>query len=100
MEKQETDWIFRAITPRQLDVLAAIGVEGRHAALARSVGMSVSTFRSHLRDLHVLTDCHSQSELCSWWRGHRDGYISFVMERVRPGSPLPEPEGLPPGTSE
>jgi DNA-binding CsgD family transcriptional regulator len=78
MPVEGNEQIFRAITPRQLELLRLLSVERRHARLAALMRVSVATVRTHIRALCELTDCHGTDELWDWWRENADSYAKFV----------------------
>lgn len=82
MDAEDLEVIFRQLTPRQLDVLAALLRHRSNEALANDLGVSLATLKSHLQTLYRLTDVHGAQELREWFREYREAYLRYMANRL------------------
>ena len=59
------------LTPREAEVLAALAEGGSTARVAASLGISVSTVRSHVKGILAKLGVHSRVEAVAVWWGQR-----------------------------
>ena len=78
LQKKDEPGPATPLTPRELDVLRELSLGHDNEKVAKALGMSPNTVRTHVQNILAKLDVHSKLEAVS--RGIREGWIRIPQE--------------------